>query len=80
MRSSNKIPKLRIVVKKDYIHRIMCQYEDNIITCLEYIEKLAYKNLLVKCFLLLLLLFRKFSFFIIKNLTNLIIKIDNIKK
>lgn len=31
--------------KEDYMREIMWQYEDKIITHLEYIEKFAYKNL-----------------------------------
>lgn len=46
MHSSNQTKKRRATVEKeDYINEIMRQYEDNIITRLEFIEKLAYINL-----------------------------------
>lgn len=46
MDSSNLTQKRhKAVEKKDYINDIMRQYEDKIITCLEFIKKLAYKNL-----------------------------------
>ncbi|KAE9521880.1 hypothetical protein AGLY_017687, partial [Aphis glycines] len=46
MRSSNQTQiRRKAVEKEDYIREIMRQYEDKIITRLEFIEKLAYKNL-----------------------------------
>uniref|UniRef100_A0A2S2NXU0 MULE transposase domain-containing protein n=1 Tax=Schizaphis graminum TaxID=13262 RepID=A0A2S2NXU0_SCHGA len=46
MRSSNQTQiRRKAVEKEDYIREIMRQYENKIITRLEFIEKLAYKNL-----------------------------------
>jgi len=46
MRCSNlKHKRHKAVEKEDYISDIMIQYEDKIITRLEFVDKLAYKNL-----------------------------------
>lgn len=46
MRSSNQTQKRRMTVEKEnYIHEIMRQYKDQVITRLEFVEILAYKNL-----------------------------------
>lgn len=33
--------------KEDYIHEIICQYDDHVRTRMEFIEMLAYKKLTV---------------------------------
>jgi len=54
MRSSNQTQiRRKAVEKEDYIREIMRQYEDKIITRLEFIEKLAYKNLPVYFFFII---------------------------
>lgn len=46
MRNANLAQKWRKAVEKeDYIKNIMCQYEVKITTRLEFVQKLAYKNL-----------------------------------
>jgi hypothetical protein len=46
IRSSNQTQKRRMTVEKEnYIHEIMRQYKDQVITRLEFVEILAYKNL-----------------------------------
>ncbi|XP_008187130.1 uncharacterized protein LOC103310482 [Acyrthosiphon pisum] len=46
MRGSNQTQKRRMTVEKEnYIHEIMRQYKDKVITRLEFVEILAYKNL-----------------------------------
>jgi hypothetical protein len=46
MRSSNQTQKRRVTMEKEnYVHEIMRQYRDQVITRLEFVEILAYKNL-----------------------------------
>jgi len=46
MRSSNQTQKRRMTVEKEnYIYEIMRQNKDQVITRLEFVEILAYKNL-----------------------------------
>jgi hypothetical protein len=45
IRSSNVTKKRREVLEKDYINDIMHQFQNKMLTHLEFIEKLAYKNL-----------------------------------